>query len=149
MKRYSGILLLALAVVTPSPAQEKAPLKLVQTISLPGVQRHWDHFGVDVKSNRLFVTSEDEAVVDVFDLRTNKQVHTITGLKGPHNVLAFPELNKIIVVDGEASEIKAFKYDTYELVDRTVLTIDADPAVYDPATELMYVVNGGRAAKTP
>jgi len=149
MKRYSGILLLALAFAGSSPAQEKAPLQLAQTISLPGVARKWDHFGVDLKSNRLFVTSEEEAVVDVFDMRTNKQVHTITGLKGPHNVLAFPELNRILVVDGEASEIKTFKYDTYEMVGRTELTIDADPAIYDPDNKLIYVVNGGRAAKTP
>jgi len=52
--------------VATSPAQEKTPLRLVQTVSLTGLQRHWDHFGVDAKSNRLFLTSdEDEAVVDV------------------------------------------------------------------------------------
>src|SRR6202140_4071693 len=149
MNRNLGILLLVLAVVAPSPAQEKPPLRLVQTISLSGLQRHWDHFGVDVKSNRLFLTSEDEPVVDVFDLKTNKLIHTITGLKGSHNVLAFPELKKIFVVDGEASELKIYNYDTYELVGHTELTIDADPAVYDPATKYLYVVNGGRAAKTP
>jgi len=149
MNRYLGILLLVLAVVAPSPAQEKPPLRLVQTISLSGLQRHWDHFGVDVKGNRLFLTSEDEPVVDVFDLKTNKLIHTITGLKGSHNVLAFPELKKIFVVDGEASELKIYNYDTYELVGHTELTIDADPAVYDPATKYLYVVNGGRAAKTP
>jgi DNA-binding beta-propeller fold protein YncE len=149
MNRYLGILLLVLAVVAPSPAQEKPPLRLVQTISLSGLQRHWDHFGVDVKSNRLFLTSEDEPVVDVFDLKTNKLIHTITGLKGSHNVLAFPELKKIFVVDGEASELKIYNYDTYELAGHTQLTIDADPAVYDPATKYLYVVNGGRAAKTP
>ena len=149
MKKLLVTLALVLAWVAKSPAQEKAPLRLVQTISLSGLSRHWDHFGVDLKSNRLFVTSENEAVVEVYDLRTNKNIHTITGLKGPHNVLAFPELNQIFVVDGEASEIKIFDYKTYELVGRTELTIDADPAVYDPATKLMYVVNGGRAAKTP
>ena len=49
---------------------------------------------------------------------------------------AFPELKKIIVVDGEASEIKIFDYDTYKLIGRTELTIDADPAVYDPARNI-------------
>jgi DNA-binding beta-propeller fold protein YncE len=149
MKKLLVILALVLVWVVKSPAQEKAPLRLVQTVSLPGVSRHWDHFGVDVKSNRLFVTSGNEAVVEVFDMRTNKQIHTITGLKGSHNVLTFPDLKKIFVVDGEASELKIFNYDTYELVGHTELTIDADPAVYDPATKYMYVVNGGRAAKTP
>jgi len=150
MKRLLVVLALVLVWVATSPAQEKTPLRLVQTVSLPGLQRHWDHFGVDVKGNRLFLTSdEDEAVVDVFDLKTNKLIHTITGTKGAHNVLAFPEMKKIFVVDGEASELKIFNYDTYELIGHTELTIDADPAVYDPATKYLYVVNGGRAAKTP
>jgi DNA-binding beta-propeller fold protein YncE len=149
MKKLLVVLAFVLGWVVKSPAQEKTPLRLVQTVSLAGLQRHWDHFGVDVKSNRLFVTSGDEPVVDVFDMRTNKLIHTITGLKGSHNVLTFPELKKIIVVDGEASELKIFNYDTYELMGHTDLTIDADPAVYDPATKYLYVVNGGRAAKTP
>jgi DNA-binding beta-propeller fold protein YncE len=104
---------------------------------------------VDVKSNRLFVTSGDEPVVDVIDMRTNKLIHTIAGTKGSHNVLTFPEMKKIVVVDGEASELKIYNYDTYELMGHTELTIDADPAVYDPATKYLYIVNGGRAAKTP
>jgi DNA-binding beta-propeller fold protein YncE len=150
MKKLLVVLALVLVCVATSPAQEKTPLRLVQTVSLPGLQRHWDHFGVDVKGNRLFLTSdEDEAVVEVFDLKTNKLIHTITGTKGAHNVLAFPEMKKIVVVDGEASELKIYNYDTLELVGHTELTIDADPAVYDPATKYLYVVNGGRAAKTP
>jgi DNA-binding beta-propeller fold protein YncE len=149
MKKYLIVLALALVCVVKAPAQDKTPLRLVQTISLSGLQRHWDHFGVDAKGNRLFLTSEDEPVVDVFDLKTNKLIHTITGLKGSHNVLAFPDLKKIFVVDGEASDLKIFNYDTYELMGRTELSIDADPAVYDPATKYLYVVNGGRAAKTP
>src|SRR3984957_14095330 len=149
MKKLLVVLTLVLVCVAKSPAQEKSPLRLVQTISLNGLTRNWDHFGVDVKSNRLFVTSDDEPVVDVIDMRTNKMIHTITGLKGSHNVLTFPELKKIIVVDGEASELKIFNYDTYELMGHTELTIDAALAVYDPATKDLYVVNGGRAAKTP
>jgi DNA-binding beta-propeller fold protein YncE len=149
MKKLIVVPALILLWTAQSPAQEKTPLRLVQTISLNGLQRHWDHFGVDVKSNRLFVTSGDDPVVDVIDMRTNKLIHTITGLKGSHNVLTFPDLKKIIVVDGEASELKIFNYDTYELMGHTELTIDADPAVFDPATKYLYVVNGGRAAKTP
>ena len=149
MKKLLVVLALVLAWVAKSPAQEKAPLRLVQTISLAGASRHWDHFGVDVKSNRLFVTSENDAVVEVIDMRTNKVIHTIKGLKGSHNVLPFPELNKIFVTDGEASELKIYDYKTYELVGHTELSIDADPIVYDPATKYLYLVNGGREAKTP
>jgi YVTN family beta-propeller protein len=149
MKKLLVVLALGLAWVANSPAQEKAPLRLVQTISLPGVSRHWDHFGVDLKGNRLFVTSENEAVVEVIDLKTNKQIHTITGLKGPHNVLPFPDMNKIYVTDGEASELKVYNYKTLELMGHTELSIDADPIVFDSATKYLYIVNGGREAKTP
>src|SRR6202051_802506 len=135
MKKLLVVLALVLVCVAKSPAQEKTPLRLVQTISLAGVPRHWDHFCVDVKSNRLFVTSGDEPVVDVIDMSTNKLIHTITGTKGSHNVLTFPEMKKILVVDGEASELKIYNYDTLELVGHTELTIDSDPAVYDPVTK--------------
>jgi DNA-binding beta-propeller fold protein YncE len=150
MKKLQMVFLVVLiAWATKSLAQEKVPLRLLQTVQLPGVQRHWDHFGVDLKGHRLFVTSEDEPAVEVLDLRTNKHLHTITGFKEPHNVLAFPELNKIFVVDGEASEIKIFQYDSYKLIGQIALSIDADPVVYDQATKYLYVVNGGREAHTP
>lgn len=148
MKTFLFILLLALACALEVPAQEKAPLRLTQTIIVPGV-RKWDHFGVDLKGNRLFVASEEEPAVEVFDLRTNQHLQSLSDFKEPHNVLPFPELKKIFVVDGEASEIKILDYDSYKLIGRTELTIDADPVVYDPASKYLYVVNGGREAKTP
>jgi DNA-binding beta-propeller fold protein YncE len=148
MKRSLFILVAALACAVPSIAQEKAPLRLTDTITVPGV-RKWDHFGVDLKGNRLFVSSEEEPAVEVFDLRTNKHLQSLTEFKEPHNVLPFPDLKKIYVVDGEASEIKVLDYDSYKLIDHIALTIDADPIVYDPASKYLYVVNGGREAKTP
>jgi DNA-binding beta-propeller fold protein YncE len=140
---------LALVFAPQSPAQEKAPLRLLQTISVPGVTRHWDHFGVDLKGQRLFATSEEDPAVEVFDLKTNQHIRALTDFKEPHNVLVFPEMNELFVVDGEASEIKILKYDSYELTRHVALTIDADPVVYDPVTKYLYVVNGGREAHTP
>ena len=149
MKKLLFILVLALVCAVEAPAQEKPPLRLVQTITVPGVVRKWDHFGVDLKGNRLFVSSEEDPAVEVFDLRTNQHLKSLTEFKEPHNVLPFPELKKIFVVDGGASEVKVLDYDSYKLIGRTELTIDADPVVYDPASKYLYVVNGGRAAHTP
>jgi DNA-binding beta-propeller fold protein YncE len=149
MKKIFVILVIALAWTVQSPAQEKAPLRLVQTVSVPGLARKWDHFGVDLKGHRLFVTSEVEPAVEVFDLQTNKHLRSLTEFKEPHNVLPFPEMNKIYVVDGEASEIKILDYESYKLIGQIQLTIDSDPIAYDPATKYLYIVNGGREAKTP
>ena len=147
MKKILFILVLAIGCAVQTPAQEKALLRLVKTIDVPGA-RKWDHFGVDLKGNRLFVSSEEEPAVEVFDLRTNEHLQSLTEFKEPHNVLPFPDLKKIYVVDGEASEIKILDYDSYKLIGRTGLTIDADPVVYDPASKYLYVVNGGREAHT-
>jgi DNA-binding beta-propeller fold protein YncE len=153
MKRVSVIFIaIAIALALPfyAEAQEKGvPLRLLQTISRPGVRRKWDHFGVDLAGHRLFVASEDEAAVEVFDFRTNKLIHTFNGLKRAHNILVRPDIKQIFVVDGDASEVKVFDYDSYKLIRRIPLTIDADPIAYDSATEYLYVVNGGREAHTP
>jgi DNA-binding beta-propeller fold protein YncE len=148
MKNFVAILVLAIVFAVQTPAQEKSPLKLAQTISAPD-GRKWDHFGVDLKGNRLFVSSEEEPAVEVFNLKTGEHIRSLTDFKEPHNVIPFPELKKIYVVDGGASEIKILDYDSYKLIGQTALTIDADPYVYDPVSKLIYVVNGGRAAKTP
>ena len=148
MKKSLSILALTLLSAGLSSAQERAPLQLVQTISVPGA-RKWDHFGVDMKGNRLFASSEEEPAIEVFNLKTGEHIRSLTDFKEPHNVLPFPELKKIFVVDGEASEIKILDYDSYKIVGRTQLTIDADPVVYDPASKYLYVVNGGREAHTP
>src|SRR5580658_1172690 len=149
MKKLVFLLVAALACAFPSLAQDKAPLRLVKAIEVPGVVRKWDHFGVDLKGSRLFVSSEEEPAVEVFDLRTNQHLQSLTEFKEPHNVLPFPELKKIFVVDGEASEVKILDYDSYQLIGRTELTIDADPVVFDPSSKYLYVVNGGREAHTP
>src|SRR5690242_8723255 len=101
MKKLTSILALAVVFAVQSPAQDKAPLKLVQTITAPA-GRKWDHFGVDLKGNRLFVASEEEPAVEVFNLKTGGHIRSLTDFKEPHNVLPFPELKKIFVVDGGA-----------------------------------------------
>src|ERR1700747_3795166 len=98
MKKLLIILISVLVCTLPAAAQEKAPLRLVQTIDVPGA-RHWDHFGVDLKGNRLFVSSEEEPAVEVFDLRTNKHLQSLTEFKEPHNVLPFPDMKQIKCVD--------------------------------------------------
>jgi DNA-binding beta-propeller fold protein YncE len=149
MKKHLAGIILLLTCALGSPAQEKTPLRLVQTVSVPGVVRKWDHFGVDLKGNRLFVASEEDPAVEVFDLKTYQHIRALTEFKEPHNVLPVPDLGKIFVVDGEASEIKILDYRSYELIGHIALSIDADPIAYDSAKKLLYVVNGGREAKTP
>lgn len=151
MKRLHLIVLsLFLMLGASGWAQNKTPLQLVGTIPLPGLHDgDPDHFAVDLKGHRLFLAAEENSKVEIIDTRTNKLIHTITGLKAPHSIVFRPHLDKLFVVDGEASEIKIYRSDNYKLIGHIPLSIDADSMAYDPVTKYMYVVNGGREAHTP
>ena len=132
-----------------SPAG-KGPLKLVQSIPLPSLKAgDFDHFAIDLEGHRLFLTAEENGKLLVFDTNENKLIHTIEDLKAPHAVLYRKEFNKLFVVDGDESAVKIYDAQSYKPVEKMALDPDADSMAYDPAAKYMYVVNGGREAKTP
>ena len=142
---FAVFLSCALAVL----AQE-VPLKLSHTTPLPELKDgDFDHFLADVEGNRLFSTAEENSQVLVFDLKTNKLIHTIADLKAPHSLLYRPDLKKLFVVDGDIGEIKIYETDTYKPAGSIKLREGADASTYDPSTKLLYVVNGGKDAKLP
>ena len=56
-------------------AQVPGPLKLVQSISLPGLKDgDFDHFHLDLPGQRLFLAAEENSAVEVIDLRANKLI---------------------------------------------------------------------------
>jgi hypothetical protein len=85
----------------------------------------------------------------VLDTNTNKRIHTIEDTKAPHAILYRKDLKKLFVVEGDASAVKIYDSETYKPLGEIKVTIDADSIAYDPKTSYMYVVNGGREAKTP
>src|SRR6476620_11400030 len=91
---------LLVAVAMTANAQEKQPLKLVATTPLPGFSGDFDHFGVDLKGNRLFLTAEEHQSVEVFDLQTGKRIRSITGFEEPHAMIYLPDTDRLIVTDG-------------------------------------------------
>jgi DNA-binding beta-propeller fold protein YncE len=145
-----AFLALSVALAVSLQAQEKAPLKLVETIPLPGLKDgDFDHFAPDVDGHRLFLTGEENGKVQVLDTNTNKLIHTIEDLKAPHAILYRKDLKKLFIVDGDASAVKVYDSDSYQMTGEIKVAIDADSIAYDPATNYMYVVTGGREAHTP
>ena len=47
---------------------QNGPLRLVQTIPMPGVEGRIDHLAVDLKGQRLFVAALGNNTVEVVDL---------------------------------------------------------------------------------
>jgi DNA-binding beta-propeller fold protein YncE len=121
------------------------PLRLVQTIPLPGLHDgDFDHFALDLQGNRLFLCAEDNAAVEVIDLRTNKVTHTITGLNEPHSMAYDAESKKLFVVDEDRVDV----YDgtSFNLLVKLPMKAHADVSIYDPVGKLLYVGNGGKTA---
>lgn len=145
MKKRLFMFVAVLAVFgAKTQCQETAPLKLVQRFKLPAdVKGNFDHFAIDLKGNRLFATPEDYKAVVVFDVKTGKIIHTITGIERPHAVLYREDVNRLYVTDGTAGDLKMFDSTTYKLLSSVKLLEDADSIGYDPATKYLYIDNGG------
>ena len=103
----------------------------------------------DVEGNRLFVTAEENSKVLIFDLKTNKLIHTIDDVKAPHSLLYRADLKKLFVVDSDLGEVKIYETDSYKPAGSIKVREGADASGYDPSSKLFYVVNGGKDAKLP
>jgi DNA-binding beta-propeller fold protein YncE len=130
-------------------AQVPGPLKLAQTIPLTGLKDgDFDHFALDVPGQRLFLAAEDNSTIIVIDLHTNKVVGKIAGAKAPHSMGYNSESKKLYVVDdGGPNQVEIFDGTSFKLVGTIPMGAHADVSIYDPASKMFYVGNGGRKAK--
>jgi DNA-binding beta-propeller fold protein YncE len=143
-KRYSMLAAFLVLFAIAARGQGAPPLKLAQTLTLPGdIKGNFDHFGVDLKGDRLFATPEGYKAVLVFELKSGKPIHTITGIGKPHAVLYREDLNRIYITDGDAGDLKIFDGKTYALLSSVKLLEDSDSIGYDPKTKYLYIDNGG------
>src|SRR5690348_13220644 len=116
--KWSHAMLVSAVIVFPfqAPCQIDEPLRLVQTIQIPGLHDGtFDHFQVDLPGQRLFIAAEDNSAVTVIDLRTNQPVCSFKVPYTPHSMAYDTELKKLLVADENQIEI----YDgiSYKLLD--------------------------------
>jgi DNA-binding beta-propeller fold protein YncE len=127
------------------PAQSQgAPLRLVQSLAIPpAVKGNFDHFGIDLKRNRLFATPEDSKALLVFDLAEGKLLRRAEGIERPHAVWYREDTDRLYVTDGGDGSVKVYDANNYKLLDRIALLKDADSIGYDASRKYLYVDNGG------
>ena len=125
-------------------AQEKLPLRLVATTPMPGFTGDFDHFGLDFKGNRLFLASEDQGSVEVFDLRTGARIHSIKGFGQPLTMAFLAESNRLIVTDGGKTDaVELVDCKDYKIINTLKLGPGVDHSAYNPRDKYFYVENGG------
>jgi DNA-binding beta-propeller fold protein YncE len=124
--------------------QPSAPLRLVQTLTMDkGVTGRFDHMAVDIQGGRLFLTAADHHSIQIFDLKSGKWMRSITGLGKPAGIVYVPDTNRVLFSDG-AGSANILDAATYKMVGTVKLMADADSVGFDPATNILYVVNGGK-----
>jgi DNA-binding beta-propeller fold protein YncE len=127
-------------------AQDKVPLRLVQTIPMPNVKGRIDHMDVDVQGKRLFVAGLENGSVEVVDLQAGKWLKSIPGFKKPQGIAYVPSINKVFVASGDDGMVRVFRGDTLDLLDAIKLDLGPNRVAYDPHTQLLYVGYGGKDA---
>ena len=134
-----------LCLVSSLQGQAANSLRLVATIPMSNVEGRIDHFGIDLKGQRLFMSALGNNTVEVFDLRANKRLHTITGLHEPQGTTYAPGANKIYVANGDDGTVHVFDGTTYKLLRVLHFSSDADDTRYDAETRRVYVGYGDGA----
>jgi len=145
IKTLAGIMVLASSCVAAhAQSTSPAPLTLVKTVELPGYTGDFDHFAVDRQRGRILLAAEDHATLEVFDLNSGNHLRTIAGFGAPHSILVRPGVPTIVVTDSGKTMTKILDADTYTRKGTIPLIEGADSAGYDPATNIYYIVTGGK-----
>jgi DNA-binding beta-propeller fold protein YncE len=139
------LFLAALALAAPLFAADEAPLRLVGKISVPGMTGTWDHLAADGAGGRLFGNAQDIHTLEVFDLRAQRVVRTVTGpFNRNQGIVVLPDLKKIVVSNGRSGLCVVLNSDTLEPGKSIGIGLGADLMAYDAAAKLLYVGHGGR-----
>ena len=141
-------LLLATLVALSTQAIEQEPqaLSLLSRIPLANVKGRIDHFSVDVKGQRLFVAAVANHTLEVIDLQSNKQVHTITDLGEPQGVFYDAATNRLYVACGLDGTTKIYDGTSFRLLTTAKFPDDADNIRYDARSKSIIVGYAGAKA---
>jgi hypothetical protein len=137
MIRFASACFAAAFLVSAAPAA--SPYHLVATTMLPAMpEGDFDQLVADVPHNRLYVSAEGGAAMDVFDLRTGALVRSGGPVASPHKVALDADHKRLLIADGGDGSVKVLTPDL-ALVARIAVGPKADSGVLDRARHIFYV----------
>lgn len=142
MKSLLPISLICGLILLPNLFAQGPPLTLVETIPMPGVRGRIDHLSIDVKGRRLFVSALRNDTVEVIDLASGKDMHSIGGMHEPQGVFYVAASNTIFVANGDDGVVRILDGSSYRQLATVQLPSDADDIRYDAAGKLNFVGYG-------
>jgi DNA-binding beta-propeller fold protein YncE len=130
----------------PPPASGQAPpLRLVQTIAMPGVEGRIDHLAIDLATRRLFICALGNGTVEVVDLEKGQRVQSLAGFKEPQGIAFMPKTKTVVVASGGDGQLSFLEGTPLKVTKALPIGEDADNVRYDPEHERLYVGYGGGA----
>jgi YVTN family beta-propeller protein len=126
-------------------ASRAEPLKLAQTIPLPGVKGRFDHFSIDSNGKRLFVAALGNNTVEVIDLAEGKRIHTISGMSKPQGILFLADHNELFVANGGDGTLKVLDGTDFKVKHKLTEMPDVDNLRLDPHTGEVWAGYGDGA----
>ena len=152
-KKQTLALVAALALTTGSAlltadAAAAETLRLLGRTDLVGYDGDFDHFGMDLKGNRLFLAGEDGGTLEVFDLRSGAHVKTVKGMETPHAIHYEPKTNRLIISNSGDGLSKVLDGKSYAVLDTIKIAPGADVMSYDASLNRLWFVTGGKNATT-
>ncbi|HWW02514.1 MAG TPA: hypothetical protein VNZ64_22645 [Candidatus Acidoferrum sp.] len=120
-------------------AAERAPLKLTQTIPLPGVKGRFDHFAIDTAGKRLFVAALGNNTLEVIGLAAGRRIRSLSGMSKPTGVLYLPGPNQVFVANGDDGTLKILSGADLNVLQNLAALADADNLRFDPKSNLAWL----------
>lgn len=123
---------------------QTSSVQLIKTVELPGYSGDFDHFATDYERNRLLLAAEDHGTLEVFDLKTSAHLRTVAGFGNPHSILVRKGMSTVFITDSTEKNATIRDASTYAKKQTVKLTPGSDTAKYDAASNILYVVTGGK-----
>src|SRR2546421_6790441 len=145
--RRKLIMLTFLSFAAPSGLQAADVLQPAATITLSSVKGRIDHFGVDLKRQRLFVAALGNDTLEVVDVKSSRRERSLGGFGEPQGVLYVPEFNRIYVANGRANRVEILDGASLARIQGVEGLDDADNVRYDSGARTVYVRYGKGALR--
>ncbi len=141
------ILVPFLSLVLPAGLQAADVLEPAGTIVLPAVKGRIDHFGVDLKQQRLFVAALGNDTLEIVDVKSGRLQRSLDGFGEPQGVLYVPEFNRIYVANGSANRVDILDGASLARIKSVEGLNDADNVRYHAGARKVYVGYGKGALR--
>ena len=136
-----------LSLVLPSAPQAADLLEPAAAIDLPAVRGRIDHFGVDVKRQRIFIAALGNDTLEVVDVKSGRRERSLGGFGEPQGIRYVSEFNRVYVANGSANRVDVLDGTSLARIKGIEGLEDADNVRYDAGARKVYVGYGKGALR--